>query len=185
VKRLILTVLLFAAFTLPAYAQEKFSLSMFHFNVQYVAGGLVGFLGDTGELGLGLDAEQVENRIITESFFPLLTLLENHPDWKLTLEFQGYMLELITERFPEDLARLKALAEDEAIEIAREIKEFPLVIFEPLVYPEGGMPSPDPEPVSGCSCNISNDSSPASGLIIALLIFAGWLFIPGKEKRAR
>lgn len=116
-KRFILTILVLAVLILPASAQEKFSLSMFHFNVQYVAGGLVGFLGDTGELGLGLDAEKVENLIISESFVPLITLLENHPDWKLTLEFQGYMLELIAERFPEELARLKALADAGRVEL--------------------------------------------------------------------
>ncbi|MCK7482831.1 MAG: hypothetical protein M0C28_41205 [Candidatus Moduliflexus flocculans] len=71
---------------------QRFSLSMFHFNVQYVPGGTTGFLGDDPNPAFALDDEQVQD-IITESFEPVLDLFLAHPDWKVTLEMQGLMVE--------------------------------------------------------------------------------------------
>ena len=46
----------------PAQAQqEKFSLSMFHFNVQYVAGGLVGFPDGETFADMDLDYKGLSN----------------------------------------------------------------------------------------------------------------------------
>jgi hypothetical protein len=94
----------------PAGAQEKFSLSMFHFNVQYVAGGLKGFpSGEDDNPTFDLDDAQVQDRIITESFEPVLDVFLAHPDWKVTLEMQAYMVEVMMERHPGVLAKLKQL----------------------------------------------------------------------------
>ncbi len=98
--------------SLPAHAQERCALSLFHFNLQYCAGGLDGMAED-----LGLDSgdydwseEAIEDAIIVESFVPLLDLLELHDDWTLTLEMQGYMVEVLAQRHPGVLAQLHTLA---------------------------------------------------------------------------
>ncbi len=110
-----LTLLLAAA---PARAQEKFSLSMFHFNVQYVCGGLIGFPDGESTLDdYNLDNDQVEDLIITQSFEPALDLLLAHPTWKLTLELQGYMVEVMMDRHPGVIAKLKQLVDDGQVEL--------------------------------------------------------------------
>ncbi len=56
-----------------AQEPEKFSLTMFHFNVQYVAGGLKGFpSGSDNNPTFDLDDAQVQDLIIKESFEPVL-----------------------------------------------------------------------------------------------------------------
>lgn len=96
-----------------AHAQpEKFSLSMFHFNVQYVAGGLEGYpSGDDDRDVYDLDDAEVQDLIIVESFEPVLDLFLAHPDWKVTLEMQAYMVEIMLERHPGVLAKLKQLVD--------------------------------------------------------------------------
>lgn len=92
---------------LPANSgTRKFALSLFHYNLQYVAGGLVGFMG-TPEMDL-TDIE-VQDRIIVESFFPMLDILEDHPTWGMDAEMQGLMVEAIAERHAETLPRIRAL----------------------------------------------------------------------------
>ena len=103
-----------------ARAQEptRLSLSMFHFNLQYVAGGLQGFPDGASDLpGTDLDDEEVQDRIVTESFEPALDLLLAHPTWKLTLELQGYMVEVMQHRHPRVLAKLHALVESGQVEL--------------------------------------------------------------------
>ena len=87
---------------------EKFALSMFHFNLQYVAGGLSGWLDRPG---LDLNEEQVEDRIIVESFEPLLDILLEHPGWGFDAEMQGLMLEVIAERHPVVLEKMRELVQ--------------------------------------------------------------------------
>jgi len=86
---------------------EKFQLSLFHFNIQYVAGGLVGFVDREG---MNLDEQQVEDRIVVESLEPLLYVLETHPTWGFDIEMQGYMLDVTRERHPKILDRIRDLA---------------------------------------------------------------------------
>lgn len=107
------------AWSAPARAQqEKFSLSMFHFNVQYVAGGLVGFPdGETAIPGYDLDDAAVQDLIIVESFEPVLDLLLAHPTWKLTLEMQGLMIEVMQQRHPVILDKMKQLVENGQAEL--------------------------------------------------------------------
>jgi hypothetical protein len=82
----------------------KFSLSVYHFNLQYVAGGIKDFLNQS-ELS---DAE-LHDLIITESFEPLVAIFERNPDWGGSFEMQGLFLEVLAERFPELLLRFGRL----------------------------------------------------------------------------
>jgi MYXO-CTERM domain-containing protein len=103
-----------------AAAQEpaRFSLSMFHFNIQYVAGGLEGFPdGVSTETGFQLDERRVEDLVVTQSFEPALDLLLAHPTWKLTLELQGYMVEVMLERHPGVVDKLRQLVDEGRVEL--------------------------------------------------------------------
>lgn len=98
----------------PAQAAlERYALSMFHFNVQYVAGGLVGFPGYLGELR----PEQVEDLIVTESLAPVLEMYAAHPTWGANIEMQGYLLDVLASRHPETFALLRDLALSGQIEV--------------------------------------------------------------------
>jgi len=88
---MILTILLLAP---VASAQERCTMALLHYNLQYCAGGLEGMADD-----LGIDSgdydwseQAIEDQTIVESLVPVLDLLEAHPDWTMTLEMQGYML---------------------------------------------------------------------------------------------
>lgn len=101
--------------------QTKFALSLFHFNVEYVVGGLE-YVDKNGtvhsmsevlsdpELVKGWDNDRVEDWIITETFEPILDIYLDHPDWRVNIELQAYMIEVLAERHPEILAKLHTLA---------------------------------------------------------------------------
>jgi hypothetical protein len=96
---------------------------MFHFNIQYVAGGLSGFgqatLRAPGPIpDFELTEQEVEDRIITESFEPLLGILERNPDLALTFEMQGLMVDVMRARHPDVLGRLRVLARRGQAELA-------------------------------------------------------------------
>lgn len=86
----------------------KFALSLFHYNVQYVAGGTKGMF-DRPELDLS--DEDIQDLIIVESLVPLLDALVAHPTWGMDIEMQGYMLDIMRERHPEELDKLRSLVE--------------------------------------------------------------------------
>jgi len=90
----------------PADPPERYALSMFHFNVQYVAGGLVGFPAYQGELR----PEEVEDLIVTESLAPVLDLYAAHPTWGVNIEMQGYLLDVLAARHPDVLDLLRDMA---------------------------------------------------------------------------
>ncbi len=81
--------------------QDKFSLSLFHYNIQYIAGG----------------GEKYENAIIRIGFDPILDILLRHPNWRLSIEMQGYMLEIMEERYPKIFQKLKQLVKNCQIEL--------------------------------------------------------------------
>jgi len=99
-------------------AGTKYALSMFHFNLEYVIGGL-SYLDDAGQevpiLGmadaLGWDDQRVEDWIITDTFQPILDLYEAHPGWRVTLEFQGRFVEALAQRHPAILEQLRRMAQ--------------------------------------------------------------------------
>jgi hypothetical protein len=99
-----------------ANGQEKFALSMFHFNVQYVCGGTIGFLA-VPNAELDLDNDTTEDRIITESFEPIVDLFEKHPSWGVDLEMQAYMLDIIAARHPALLDKMRVMAKSGQIDI--------------------------------------------------------------------
>ena len=116
----LLTALIVAAMAAPlcnAHAGDeprKFALAVYHFNVQYVAGGLQEFWEDLGEPatweGLDLTDEGVQDAIIFESFLPLLELYAAHPEWGADFELQGLMVDAIRERHPDSLALMQELS---------------------------------------------------------------------------
>lgn len=101
------------AFGPPAPPVERYALSMFHFNVQYVAGGLVGFPGLSEEQR----PEAVEDAIVVESLAPVLELYAAHPTWGANIEMQGYLLDVMAARHPDVLDLLRELATSGQIEV--------------------------------------------------------------------
>src|SRR5688572_18487850 len=96
-----------------AAEERKFALGMFHFNVQYVAGGVVGFGGPSSERS----ELQIEDAIIVESLEPVLDLFLAHPTWGQDIEMQGYMLEVIAKRHPGVLDKIKRLVASGQIDV--------------------------------------------------------------------
>ncbi len=95
---------------------DKYVLSVFHFNVQYVAGGLVGF-SFLPDPALDLDNDVIEDLIVTQSFAPVLDLYEKHPTWGTNIELQGYLLDVLAARHPAVLDKLRKLAKSGQIEV--------------------------------------------------------------------
>jgi hypothetical protein len=80
--------------------RPHFVLSLYNFNIQYV-------IGDN----------TVKNRIVRESFEPLLDLYLRHPDWGCDIGMQGMMLEFLDAYHPDVLAKLRKLVERKQVEI--------------------------------------------------------------------
>lgn len=113
---LFLSTLFTCAPAVEARESHKYALALFHFNIQYVAGGMVGFLpGDAPNWEL--DAEAIEDMIVVESFEPVIDLYASHPDWGVNIELQAYFIEVLAERHPSLLDKLRTLAYAGQIEI--------------------------------------------------------------------
>lgn len=84
----------------------KFALGVYHFNVQYVPGGLKGWKTDPN---FDMDNEQVEDAIVTEGLEPIVDMYLRHPTWGADLEMQGYMVEVMAARHPAVLEKLRTL----------------------------------------------------------------------------
>ena len=104
------------AATTPCQAAERYALGVFHFNIQYVAGGMVGF-SPLPSAGLDLDAETIEDLIVTQSFSPVLDLYEKHPTWGVDIELQGYFLDVLAARHPKVLEQLRKLTNSGQIDV--------------------------------------------------------------------
>ena len=108
---------------------KKFVLSMFHFNMQYVAGGLVTDLDGQHvtmcdnfpimppEACDGWDDDKLNDWDIEVGFAPTLDLFLKHPDWKTTFEIPGIMMEVMGERHPEVTAKLRQAAQSGQVEV--------------------------------------------------------------------
>ncbi|PKN59342.1 MAG: hypothetical protein CVU56_01370 [Deltaproteobacteria bacterium HGW-Deltaproteobacteria-14] len=102
----------------PDASQTRFALALFHFNLQYVIGGLeyvddagvTQYLAGQADVAAGWDNDRVEDWIITETFEPILDVYARHPSWRVDLELQAYMVEVMAARHPGVLAKLQALA---------------------------------------------------------------------------
>ncbi|MCC6902702.1 MAG: hypothetical protein IT377_27265 [Polyangiaceae bacterium] len=100
----------------PSAAQEKFALGLFHFNLQYVAGGMLGFWA-IPNADLDLENDAIEDMIVTESFAPVIDLYEKHPSWGVDIELQGYFLDALAARHPKVLEKLRTLAKSGQIDV--------------------------------------------------------------------
>jgi MYXO-CTERM domain-containing protein len=91
---------------------DVFVVSMLHFNLQYCAGGYEGLFADWPS-----DNESIEDQIVVESFEPVLDMLLEHPTWGMDLELQGYMVDVLAERHPDVLDKLRTLNESGQVEL--------------------------------------------------------------------
>ncbi len=100
--------------------KRRFALSVLHYNIQYVAGGLANFRVAGREVFPGASAEtddQVQDKIVTESLVPVLDMLDHHPTWTLSIEMQGYMVEILLARFPDMAKHLERLVRSGQVEL--------------------------------------------------------------------
>jgi hypothetical protein len=105
--------------------QKKFALSLFHYNIQYVIGGLeyqksngeMIYVQDQEELASGWDNDRVEDWIVTETFVPILEMYDKHPSWRVTFEMQARFVEVLAERHPEVLELLRDMAQRNQVEL--------------------------------------------------------------------
>lgn len=89
---------------------RKLALSVFHFNIQYVAGGLTGFPDNTVVDTYNLNEVEVEDLIIKTGLEPLLDIYLEHPTFHGDVELQAYMVEVIAKRHPTVLEKMRLLA---------------------------------------------------------------------------
>lgn len=101
---------------IQAQESHKYALALFHFNIQYVAGGMVGFFPFDAP-AWELDAEAIEDMIVVESFEPVIDLYAKHPDWGVNIELQAYFIEVLAVRHPDLLDKLRTLAWSDQVEI--------------------------------------------------------------------
>jgi hypothetical protein len=101
-----------------AAAPLKYSLSVFHFNIEYVIGGLYGFVpGESDVPTWEIGPDETEDMIVVESFAPVLDLLDRHPNWTLTIELQAYFIEVLAERHTDVLDQLRDLVDGGQVEL--------------------------------------------------------------------
>ncbi len=110
--------------TPPDVSRKKFALSLFHFNIEYVIGGLEYidakgishvFTGNPDNVGWTND--KVEDFIVQESFLPMLQMYDKHPTWGVNIELQAYMIEVMAARHPDVLVLLRKLAQRGQVEL--------------------------------------------------------------------
>ncbi len=97
--------------------RNKFAMSLFHYNIEYVIGGL-DYTDASGKQHVfkyspgseGWVNDKVEDWIVQESLLPILQLYDKHPGWGVDIELQAYMVEVMADRHPETLALLRKLA---------------------------------------------------------------------------
>jgi hypothetical protein len=82
-------------------------VGVYHFNIQYVAGGLAGFPDGTANDQFNFDEPATEDLIVKQGLEPLLDLMIAEPDFHADVEMQSYMLEVIAARHPDVLSKLK------------------------------------------------------------------------------
>ncbi len=120
-----------SACTLPAVAdrgvdatRHRFAMSLLHFNIEYVIGGL-DYTDQQGvqHVFVGVDEakgwgdREVEDWIVRETFVPILAMYDAHPSWGVDIELQGRFVDVLRERFPDALALLRKLAARGQVEL--------------------------------------------------------------------
>lgn len=79
---------------------ESYSLAVYHFNLQYVAGNV-----------------KTYHHLHRRSMRPFLRFFERHPSWCASCELQGHYLKFMQRHYPADLALLRKLNQRDQIEI--------------------------------------------------------------------
>lgn len=79
---------------------EKYSLSIYHFNLQYKAGDKKSYF-----------------RLHRDCMHPFLVFYDRHPQWAMSCEIQGHYLKFMQKFFPEDLAIFKKLNQRRQLEL--------------------------------------------------------------------
>jgi hypothetical protein len=79
---------------------EKYSMSIYHFNLQYMAGSRSAYF-----------------KLVKASLQPFLKFFNEFPHWKASLELQGHMIGFLGRHFPEDLSLLQKLNSRGQIEL--------------------------------------------------------------------
>lgn len=99
--------------TPPVPLPRKFALAVFHFNIQYVAGGIKGLMPPERdpEGMFDYDNDALEDLIVTESFEPLMDLFLAHPTFAADIEMQGYMLDVMMDRHPHVVDKMRTLVQ--------------------------------------------------------------------------
>ena len=98
--------------------QRKFATALFHYNLEYVIGGLEATLPDGskklfGEVAAnaGWNNEKVEDYIIDQTLKPILEMYDKHPAWGVDIELQAYAVEVMAKRHPLTLALLQKMVQ--------------------------------------------------------------------------
>ncbi len=94
------TLALLIALSACAEEPRRYALALYHFNVEFVAG-----------------SRKAEDAVVTESFEPLLDMYLRHPEWGADFEMQGYMVEVLAERHPSVLEKLRKVVSGGRVEI--------------------------------------------------------------------
>ncbi len=97
--------------------QRRFALSVLHYNIQYVAGGLDNFYIGGFEPSPGWTDDRVQDLIVTVGLVPVLDMLDSHPGWTLTIEMQAYMIEILLARHRDVAQHLVDLVRGGQIEL--------------------------------------------------------------------
>ena len=79
---------------------EKYALSIYHFNLQYKAGDKNSYF-----------------HLHRSSMKPFLRFFDRHPNWAVSLELQGHYLKFIERYFPDDLALFRKLNQRDQLEL--------------------------------------------------------------------
>jgi len=97
----------------PTDDTKKFAVAVFHYNIQYVAGGLIGIIPPEQDPDgmFAYDNDQLEDRIVLESFDPLLDIFLEHPTFAGDIELQGYMLDVMMDRHHAVVEKMRTLVE--------------------------------------------------------------------------
>jgi hypothetical protein len=104
--------------------RSKFAMALFHFNVEYVIGGLEAkdpsgktlFFMDNPK-NAGWSDEKTEDYIVRETLLPILAMYDKHPGWGVDIEMQGRMVEVMAARHPDVIELLRKLAQRGQVEV--------------------------------------------------------------------
>ncbi len=104
--------------------RTRFAMSLYHFNLEYVIGGLdytdaagVRHLFAGVAEAAGWTDAKVEDWIVTDTFAPILQMYDRHPSWGVDIELQGRFVEVLAARHPQVLELLRTMAQRGQVEL--------------------------------------------------------------------